>query len=40
MARFERLAARNPGARESHLALAEAAVAAQLGARPAVIYGR
>ncbi len=30
VARFERLAARNPGARESHLALAEAALAAQL----------
>ena len=30
LARFERLAARNPGARESHLALAEAALAAQL----------
>jgi HemY protein len=28
--RFERLAAQNPGARESHLALAEAALAAQL----------
>jgi HemY protein len=30
VARFERLAARNPGARESHIALAEAALAAQL----------
>ncbi len=30
VARFARLAARNPGARESHLALAEAALAAQL----------
>lgn len=30
MARFERLSARNPAARESHIALAEAALAAQL----------
>jgi HemY protein len=30
VARFERLAARNPGARESHITLAEAALAAQL----------